>query len=236
MDSLSEVMSQLKKLGNPQSVKIYSRHGAPENMFGVKVGDLKPIAKKLKGQQKLALELYETGNADAMYLAGLVAEGSLMTKSQIESWARAASWYMLSEYTVAWVASESKHGRALALKWMNSRKESIASSGWSTYALILAMLPDEELDLEEITQLLERVESEIESAPNRVRYTMNGFVISVGAYVKDLSKRARQSAQAIGKVSVDMGDTACKVPLATEAIDKIVKMGRVGKKRATAKC
>lgn len=88
MKTLPEVMTALEKKGSAQTRKIYSNHGAPEEIFGVKVGDMKPIAKSIKGNQELALELYETGNGDAMYLAGMVADGSLMTKS---SWINGAS-------------------------------------------------------------------------------------------------------------------------------------------------
>jgi hypothetical protein len=65
---------------------------------------------------------------------------------------------------------------------------------------------------------------------------MNGFVIAVGSYVKPLSKRAMDAARRLGIVSVDMGGTACKVPPATTAIEKIEAAGRVGKKRATIRC
>jgi hypothetical protein len=65
---------------------------------------------------------------------------------------------------------------------------------------------------------------------------MNGFVISVGTYVKPLLKHAKAVAKKIGAVEVDMGDTACRVPLATAYIAKVEKMGRVGKKRKTMKC
>ena len=236
MQSVTEVMTQLKKLGTAQTVKILQRHGAPDNMFGVKVGDLKPLAKKLKGQQQLAIELFETGNSDAMYLAGLVADGSQMTKSLLDRWAKQAPWYMISEYTVPWVASESKHGKSLAMKWIDSRKESVASAGWSTWTNIVSVQDDDALDLDELGELLERVDSEIHSAANRVRYTMNGFVIGVGSFVQPMLKQAKNVAKSIGKVEVDMGGTACKVPLATEYIAKIEKMGRVGKKRKTAKC
>ena len=75
-----------------------------------------------------------------------------------------------------------------------------------------------------------------ETAPNKVRYVMNQFVIAVGAYVKPLLAEAKKAAQAIGTVSVDMGDTACKVPDASEYIAKIEAMGRVGKKRKTVRC
>jgi hypothetical protein len=143
---------------------------------------------------------------------------------------------MVSEYTVPWVAAESSHGRELALRWIDSRKEHVASTGWSTYAGLVATTPDADLDLTEIKALLGRIGKNIDAAPNRVRYTMNGFVIAVGAYVAPLSKQAKATAKKLGKVAVDMGGTACKVPLASETIEKIERMGRTGKKRKTIRC
>lgn len=236
MNTVSDVMTALKEKGSAQTRKIYARHGAPENMFGVKVADLKVIAKKMKGNQELACELYDTENSDAMYLAGMVADGSQMTKRQLDSWARKASWYMISEYTVPGVVCESEHARDLALKWVKSRKSSIASAGWATYSGIVAITPDAELDKEEIKELLQRVVDQIDDAPDRVRYAMNGFVISVGCYVKPLLRQAKAAARKIGKVEVDMGETSCKVPLATDYIEKVEQAGRVGKKRKTVKC
>jgi 3-methyladenine DNA glycosylase AlkD len=236
MKTVDQVLVELKKHGSEQTRKTLARHGAPSGTIGVKVADLKLIAKKIKGNQSLAYELYETGNADAMYLAGIVADGSQMSKKQLEAWAQRATWHMLSEYTVPSVAAESPHARDLAMKWIRSKKELIASSGWCTYAGIVATRADEELDLAEIEELLNQVAAQIHSAPNKVRYTMNGFVISVGAYVKPLLAKAKKVATAIGTVSVDMGDTACKVPLALSYIEKIEAAGRVGKKRKTMKC
>ena len=154
MTTLKQVLAQLKKLGSEQTRRTFQRHGAPENMFGVKVADLKTIVKQIRGEQDLALELYATGNADARYLAGLVADGSLMTKKRLDAWCRESDWSMLSEYTVPWVACESRHARDLSLKWMASKKESVASSGWSTYSSLISILPDDELDLPEIRGLL----------------------------------------------------------------------------------
>ncbi|MDF1742241.1 MAG: DNA alkylation repair protein [Gimesia sp.] len=236
MKTVSQVMTELKKKGSAQTRKTYARHGIPDEMFGVSIANLKVIAKTIKGNQSLACELYETGNYDAMYLAGIVADGSQMTKKQLESWVKNATCAMISEYTVPGVAGESPHAETLAMKWIDSRKKSIASSGWCTYAGVLATRPDEELDLAEIKSLLNRIAKDIQNAPNKVRYTMNGFVIAAGAYVKPLLKQAKQVAKKIGAVSVDMGDTACKVPLASAYIEKIEKAGRVGKKRKTVKC
>ena len=235
MTTVSKVMAQLKKKGTAQTRKIYTSHGASsDNMFGVKVADMKTIAKTIKGNQDLALELYDTGNSDAMYLAGMVADGSQMTKTQLNKWAKDASWHFLSEYAVPGVANENEHARDLAMKWIKSKKENVASAGWSLYAGIVATREDDELDKKEIKALLKQVEKEIDKSANRVRYTMNGFVISVGGYVNPLQKEAKATAKKIGKVEVNMGATSCKVPLATDYIEKVLKRG--GKKRKTIKC
>ena len=238
MPTVASIMAELKKKGSEKTRKTYARHGmATENMYGVSVADLKLIAKTFKGQQALACELYDTGNLDAMYLAGMVADGSKMTKEQLNAWAEgAANLQMIAEYTVPWVTVENPDGRALALQWIKSKKERIATAGWCTYSGFLATKPDDSLDLAEIEKLLAVVVKEIKTAQNRVRHTMNNFVISVGTYVKPLLKQAKTAARQIGSVSVDMGDTACTVPLATAYIEKIESAGRAGKKRKTIRC
>ena len=206
MQTLAEVMSELERFGTEQTRKTFARHGAPvDQMFGVKVGDLKTIAKKIKGRQELALELYDTGNSDAMYLAGMVANGALMTKKQLESWAKKATWHMISEYTVPGVTCESAFATELAQKWIDAKQPTIICSGWTTWSGIVATHADAQLDLAAIESLLQRVESNVHSSPNRVRYSMNGFVISVGGYVLPLQKKAKDTAKKIGKVQVDVG-------------------------------
>ena len=237
MQTFADVMQELERLGTAQTRKTFARHGAPvDQMFGVKVGDLKTILKKIKGRQELALELYDTGNSDAMYLAGLVANGALMTRKQLESWAKKASWSMISEYTVPWVTSESPFAAELAQKWIDAKQPSVVSSGWMTWSAIVATRPDEQLDLKSLEKLLERVVTKVHISDNRVRSAMNGFIISVGGYVLPLQKKAIDAAKRIGKVEVDVGDTACIVPLATEYIARMIARGNAGKKRKTVKC
>jgi len=69
-----------------------------------------------------------------------------------------------------------------------------------------------------------------------VRYTMNAFVMAVGCHVGPLQKRALAAAKKIGPVEVDMGDTDCRVHVASAMIEKVAGMGRAGKKRKSARC
>ena len=92
MPTVTSIMADLKKKGSEKTRKMYARHGmVTDCMFGVSIADLKVIAKTIKGQQALACELYETGNLDAMYLAGIVADGRKMTEKQLNGWAEAAA-------------------------------------------------------------------------------------------------------------------------------------------------
>jgi 3-methyladenine DNA glycosylase AlkD len=238
MSTVATVMAELKKKGSEKTRKIYARHGmATREMFGVSIADLKPIAKKLKGQQALACALYETGNVDAMYLAGMVADGAQMTEKQLNDWAEGADGaQMISEYTVAWVAVDHPQALELSKKWIKSKKEHVAAAGWCTYSGLLATKPDNELNLREIEELLATIEKGIHDAPNRARYTMNNFVIAVGTYVKPLLKQAKVSAKKIGTVPVEMGDTACTLRQASEQVQKIEAANRIGKKRKTIRC
>jgi 3-methyladenine DNA glycosylase AlkD len=231
-----EIVEQLRPLGTDGYKKVLQKHGVPEPCFGVKIEDLKKFQKRIKKDYRLALELYESGIYDAMYLAGLIADDAQMTKKDLRHWVEKATCSMLSEYTVAWVAAESRHGRELALEWIDSKKENVAACGWATLSGLVAIKDDSELDLAELKQLLQRVQQTIHQQPNRVRYGMNGFVIAVGSYVTALTDAALKTAAQIGQVSVDMGDTACKVPSAAEYIQKVQKRGAIGKKRKTTRC
>jgi len=231
-----EVVEVLKKMGTESIKKVLMNHGAREPFFGVRVGDMKTLLKKLKGNQRVAMELYDTGISDAMYLAGLVADGSKMSKAEIQSWADGAYWEMLSEYTVPWVATESPFAVELAEEWILSKEEGKASSGWRVWADFVSVTPDDRLPLERLKELLYHVEKHIHREQNRVRYCMNNFVISVGAYVNPLSDEAIAISKKIGKVNVDMGGTACKVPFGPEYIAKSIARGSLSKKRKSIKC
>ncbi|MEJ8757184.1 DNA alkylation repair protein [Pontibacter sp. H259] len=233
---VEEVMQQLAGLGSPAIKNIYLKHGAKEPFFGVKVGDLKPIQKKLKKNYSLSKELYQTGNSDAMYLAGLIADEKAMTKADLQDWVNNAVWYMHCEYTVAWVAAESNYGFELAKEWVQSDHENTATAGWATLASLVSIKADTELNIDFLSKQLDHVANVIHDSPNRVRYVMNGFVIAVGCYVPALTEKAKAAARKIGKVSVNMGDTTCKTPDAYAYIEKVEQAGRIGKKKKMARC
>src|ERR1700749_5009707 len=171
--NVESIMAELKAKGSENIKKILLKHGVKEPFFGVKVEHLKTIQKKIKKDHQLAKDLYATGNADAMYLAGLIADDAQMSKDDLRLWSDQALSNNIGEYTVPGVASEGNHGFELALEWIDSPEERIAATGWSTLSNLVSLKPDNELDIPALKSLLERVVKTIHTSPNRVRQTMN---------------------------------------------------------------
>lgn len=242
------IMSELESLGNEQTRDVLRKHGARDPFFGVKIADLKKLISRLKREIKrdpgsssgalhqLALELYRTGNSDAMYLAGLLVDPDQVTRDQLREWARQAYWYMLSDFTVAGTAADSRYGWEMGLEWIDDPAEMICSAGWSTLAAWASVKDDELIDEQAYADLIARVEESIHHSQNRVRYAMNHFLIGVGTYIPGLNDRVREAAQKIGLVEVDMGGTACRVPEVGSYLTKVEKRGGIGKKRKRAFC
>ena len=232
-----EVLKELQALGNENYRKLmFKNYGAREPCFGVKIGDMKKIEKRIRKNYQLALDLYDTGNYDAMYLAGLIADDARMTKQDLQRWVENAYAGALPCATVPWVAAGSLHGRAIALEWIESTKPLVAAAGWTTLACLVALKEDNELDLTELKSLLRRVPKTIHKAPDAVRYAMNSFLISVGSYVKALTDLAIRTGEAIGPVMADLGNNSCQVPFAPDYIRKVQSKGALGKKRKSVKC
>jgi len=232
-----EILDELKPLGRESYKRVLvNNHGVKEPCFGVAVSELKKFQKRIKKDYQLALDLYDTGNYDAMYLAGLIADDARMTKKDLQRWVEKAYGGSLSGATVPWVAAGSPHGHDVALEWIESPKALVAAAGWATLCSLVATKEDAELDLPELKRLLQRVQKEIHQAPDAVRYRMNSFVICVGSYVKSLTEFAIQLGGKIGPVTADLGNNSCQIPFTPDYIRKVQQRGSIGKKRKTAKC
>lgn len=232
-----QILDELKPLGSESYKRVLmNNHGVKEPCFGVKISELKKIQKRIKMDYQLALDLYDTGNYDAMYLAGLIADDARMTKKDLNRWVEKSGGGALCGATVPWVAAGSPHGHDVALEWIESPKPLVAAAGWNTLSGLLAIKDDTELDLAELKRLLQRVEKIIHKSPDAVRYAMNNFVISVGCYVKTLKDFAIQTGERIGKVMADLGNNSCQIPFAPDYIRKVEKRDSIGKKRKTVKC
>src|SRR5262245_20428312 len=106
--SAKKILQELKSMSSGSYKKmLMTNYGVKEPCFGVKIGDMKTIQKRVTMDYQLALDLYDTNNYDAMYLAGLIADDSRMTPRDLQRWVQKAHSGALAGATVAWVAAGS---------------------------------------------------------------------------------------------------------------------------------
>jgi 3-methyladenine DNA glycosylase AlkD len=236
MMDFKTVMQELEVLGKERTKKIYISNGAHEPLFGVPTGAMKPMAKKIKINQSLAEELYATGNYDAMYFAGIIADPNAMIETDYDRWMNSAYFYMLSDYVVAVTLSESAIAQEVADKWIASGDELRMSAGWSCYCWLLGNRKDHEFPESKISTMLEMVKKTIHESPERTKASMNNFLYTVGLSYLPLHEKAVVTAKDIGIVEVKRDKKKSSFLNAFESIQKEVDRGRIGFKRKYVRC
>jgi 3-methyladenine DNA glycosylase AlkD len=215
--NVQEALDTLKSLGTEQNRKIYRRHGAREDVYGVSYAHFKDLKKKIKVDHELAEGLWKSGNHDARILATMIADPKRLDRDALDSWVRGLTGYPESD-AFGDLAARSPAGREALERYTRSDEEWTAAAGWRglTHLAMNGGLTDEECE-----RLLARIEREIHSERNRVRYEMNNLVIAIGSRNPDLQAKAIAAAKRIGKVEVDHGETGCKTPDAVGYIRKV---------------
>ncbi|MDQ0971668.1 3-methyladenine DNA glycosylase AlkD [Neobacillus niacini] len=230
------VMQELQTLGKERMKKMYISNGAHEPVFGVATGAMKPLAKKIKINQPLAEQLYATGNYDAMYFAGIIADPMTMTEADFERWMDGAYFYMLSDYVVAVTLAEADIAQVVADKWIASGEELRMSAGWSCYCWLLGNRPDSEFSASKIARMLEQVNDTIHDSPERTKSAMNNFIYTVAISYLPLHEKAVETAKAVGPVEVKRDKKKSSILLASENIQKELDRGKLGFKRKYVRC
>ncbi|WP_135557135.1 DNA alkylation repair protein [Paenibacillus cymbidii] len=233
--NLDSVMQELEALGKERLKKMYMANGAHEPLFGVATGEMKPLFRKIKLNQPLAEELYATGNYDAMYFAGIIAEPNAMTAADYERWIEGAYFYMLSDYVVAVTLAEANIAQEVSDRWIASGDELRMSAGWSCYCWLLGNRPDSAFSADKLTGMLDLAKATIHDAPERAKYSMNNFIYTTAVSYVPLHDKAVETAAAVGPVEVRK-DKKKSVIVASERIEKSIARGEIGFKRKHVRC
>jgi len=183
---LSDVMARLESLGSVEVRARNARNDAGDNQFGVKMGDIRQIAKEIKLNPALARELWATGNVDARFLATLLMRPKELSAEEIEKMVFEAAYPPLADWLNSYVVKAHPQKEQFRRKWMESGQGMTARTGWSLTAERIVKNP-EGLDL---SVLLDRIENEMGSAPAVVQWTMNFCLAEIGIHFSEHRERA----------------------------------------------
>lgn len=232
----NEVMELLKSYGKEQYIKTYRNHGADLDMFGVSMANLKLVLRKVKKDRLLGLKLLNSRNLDAMYLSRWLVDPVDLSKKDFERLINSTNFYMFIENVIPYIICKNEAQAFEYLEaWIDSDNSKFRQTAYAIYSLILASFSNDLIDEENVLKRINIVKNTIQTEDNRVKYTMNNFIISAGISLANFTSITKKASVKYGLVEVDVGSTSCKVPLAHSYIEKAEKMNKIGIKRPIKK-
>jgi 3-methyladenine DNA glycosylase AlkD len=180
--TVAEVMAELAALEDARIREVNARHG---DDHGVNLGKLRALAKRLKTQQELARELWETEDTAARLLALLICRPKAFERDELDTMLRQARTPKVHDWLVNYVVKKNPHSEELRLVWFADPDPVVASAGWALTTERVAKRP-EGLDL---PALLDLVEGGMKDAPDRLQWAMNHCLAQIG--IEHAEHRAR---------------------------------------------
>jgi 3-methyladenine DNA glycosylase AlkD len=192
--TLNETLKQLKALGTERVRAQNTKGGAGDNQFGVSLGDIRVLAKKIRTNHDLALSLWNTGNVDAQFLATLLIQPKKLSARELDRMVRSLTFVRVADWLNAYVVRQHPDKEALRQEWMAADDRWAARAGWDLTAERVGKSPDG-LD---VPALLERIESEMAGAEPEVQWTMNNTLAGIGIHFPKHRKRAIAIGEKLG--------------------------------------
>ncbi|MGE3315426.1 MAG: DNA alkylation repair protein [Planctomycetaceae bacterium] len=220
--TVKEILAQLKSLGNDARRAHNTKAGAPDNQFGVKLGDIRVIAKKIKSDHELALKLWETGNVEAQLLAALIIKPASLSTFDLDNLTRSTTCAQVADWLNAYVVAQHPEKDSLREKWMKAKDRWAARAGWN----LTASRVNKGADGLDLPALLDRIEEEMPKAVPEVQWTMNNTLAAIGIHDPKLRKRAVVIGEKIGLYRDWPVSKGCTPPYVPVWVDAIVKKQR----------
>jgi len=214
-----ETLTQLEALGNEKMRTQNTRNGAGDNQFGVRLGEIRKLAKKIKTNHELALALWETGNIDARLLATLLVTPKALSSSELDRMVRSVTFVQVADWLNTYVVKKHPDKETLRQEWMSAEDSMAARAGWNLTSERAVKSP-EGLDL---AALLDRIESEMGPADPTAQWTMNACLAEIGIHFPDHRKRALDLGERLGVYRDYPTSKGCTSPFAPIWINEMVR-------------
>jgi 3-methyladenine DNA glycosylase AlkD len=217
--TVKEILAQLESLGDKARRAHNTRAGAPDNQFGVKLGDIRALAKKIKTDHELALKLWDTGNVEAQLLAALLIQPKSLSADEVDKLTRSTTCSQVADWLNAYVVAQHPEKEALRQRWMRANDRWAARAGWN----LTASRVSKDADGLDLPGLLDVIEKELPKAMPEVQWTMNNTLGAIGIHHPKHRQRAIAIGEKIGLYRdwpVSKGCTPPYVPVWVEAMVK----------------
>lgn len=217
--TVKDILTHFKGLGDSARRKHNTKAGAPDNQFGVKLGDIRTLAKTIKTDHALALKLWDTGNVEAQLLATLIMVPKSLAAADLDTLTRSTTYSQVADWLNAYVVALHPDKESLRQKWMKSKDPWSARAGW---ALTSSRVSKDAAGLD-LAALLDRIESEMPKAAPEVQWTMNMTLGNIGIHHAPHRKRALAIGEKIGLYKDWPVSKGCTPPYVPVWVNEMVK-------------
>ncbi|WP_420823901.1 DNA alkylation repair protein [Streptomyces roseifaciens] len=217
--ALAEVMAELAGLDDPKTRAVNEKHG---DDHGVNLGKLRALAKRLKTQQELACQLWETGDTAARLLATLICRPKAFERDELDGMLREARTPKVHDWLVNYVVKKNPHSEELRLAWSADPDPVVASAGWALTTERVTKHP-EGLDL---AGLLDVIDAEMKDAPDRLQWAMNHCLAQIGIEHAEHRTRAIDIGERLEVLKDYPTSPGCTSPFAPVWITEMVRRQR----------
>jgi 3-methyladenine DNA glycosylase AlkD len=217
--TVKDVLSQLKSLSNEKMIALNTKHGATNNQFGVKLGDIRNLANKIKVHHELALELWKTKNIDARLLACLIVKPKALSAKELNDMVKSIDFVQVADWFNAYIIKDHPEKESLREDWLNSDNKWAARAGWS---LTAGKIVRDSKGLNPI-KILDRIEAEMAFAKPEVQWTMNNALAQIGITFPEHRKRAIEIGEKLGIYRDYPVSKGCTSPFAPIWINEMVR-------------
>lgn len=217
--TLDQALTELEHRGNESVRAMNLRNGATSPQFGVRMGDIRAIAKAIKVDHELGLQLWDTGNIDARFLAMLILKPKQLSEEELERMVRENEFNALADWLMSYVVKQSPVKEALRHRWMGSDHPMLSRAGWSLTTERVAKDP---IGLD-FSALLDRIELELATAHPSPQWTMNYCLLTIGIESAVHRARALEIGERLGVYRDYPVSKGCTSPFAPIAITELVR-------------
>ena len=195
---LEEILEEFEKNKNPENIAGMQRFGIdPEKVYGLKIPFLRKMARKIKKNHELALQLWELGFRETMILASIIDDPSLTTENQIEKW-------IMSPYYTYWEVVDQTCMNLLYLTdfaytkvidWSKREEEFVKRTAFSLIAVLA--WKDKQAEDNKLETFLPIIKRESIDERNNVKKAVNWALRQIGKRNSNLNSKALRTAKQI---------------------------------------
>ena len=196
-----QILQKLKSLGNPKDVEGMAHFGIksdPGMIFGVRLPEMRKLAKTIGINHKLALELWATGYREARILAGMIADIEKTDEKLMAKWIKDFDSWEICDETMMNLFWESPLAFQKAIEWSKRKREFEKRAGFALMACLA--WKDKKANDEQFKKFIPLILDGATDERNFVKKAVNWAIRQIGKRNKILNKKFIQVSHDIAKL------------------------------------